>query len=131
MANSVIVVGPDGPVKSAIQRRLASLPPMENKDGNDIEIGVGTEAQDLSILKYGQERKIESPCIILRDVVADVADTFWSDGLFHRVIGDSISGKSDLEYPSTLDTGCLSKTWQTQLEHWCAPMHSHLQINRY
>ena len=101
MSNSVIVVGPDGPVKSAIQRRLASLPPIENKDGNDIEIGVGTEAQDLSILKYGQERKIESPCIILKDVVADIADTFWSDGLFHRVIGDSISGKSDLEYPST------------------------------
>ena len=87
MANSVIVVGPDGPVKSAIQRRLASLPPIENKDGNDIEIGVGTEAQDLSILKYGQERKIESPCIILRDVVADIADTFWSDGLFQSYWG--------------------------------------------
>ena len=60
MANSVIVVGPDGPVKSAIQRRLASLPPMENKDGNDIEIGVGTEAQDLSILKYDRSARVRA-----------------------------------------------------------------------
>ena len=79
---------------------------------------MGAEAQDLSILKYGQEREIDSPCIILRDVVADIADTFWNDGMFHRVIEDSISGKSDSEYPSTLDTGCLSKTWQMQLGHW-------------
>ena len=66
MVNSVIVRGPDGPLKSAIQRRLASLPPISDKDENDIEIGVGTEAQDLSILKYEQERNNGSPCIILK-----------------------------------------------------------------
>ena len=100
MVNSVIVRGPDGPLKSAIQRRLASLPPISDKDENDIEIGVGTEAQDLSILKYEQERNNASPCIILKDVVTDVEDNFWSDGLFHSVIRDAISGKSDSGYPS-------------------------------
>jgi hypothetical protein len=96
---SVIVKGPNGPMKKAIQDRLTSISRIEEGSNNPLEIGIGVEARDLSILRNGQQQRTSSPCIFVRDVVTDIEDVFWSDGLFHSIIRDAISGKPIPVYP--------------------------------
>ena len=99
MEYSVIVKGPNGPMKKAIQDRLTSISRIEEGSNNPLEIGIGVEARDLSILRNGQQQRTSSPCIFVRDVVTDIEDVFWSDGLFHSIIRDAISGKPIPVYP--------------------------------
>ena len=65
MEYSVIVKGPNGPMKKAIQDRLTSISRIEEGSNNPLEIGIGVEARDLSILRNGQQQRTSSPCIFV------------------------------------------------------------------